>query len=191
MKTIANYENYSVTEDGRVFNNKTGRELKGACTGDGYRQICLRKDNGRNLHYVHRLVAQAYILNPDNKPQVNHKDMDKANNHISNLEWCTHQENVQHAWDNGRVVSDEDRRKMSESRKGRPAHNKGKKVSDETRRKMSEARKGKKHKKFSDETRLKMSEAKRNMSDETRRKMSESRKGKKRGKYNKKYTSPD
>lgn len=151
MKTIQGYENYSVAEDGRVFNNKTGRELKCKVERSGYIRVGLCMNNTKSLHSVHRLVALAYIPNPDNKPQVNHKDMNKANNHASNLEWCTMEENHRHAWANGRK---ETRRKISEAQKGRIGNRKGCKHSDESKRKMSEAKQN-----MSDETRLKMSEA--------------------------------
>lgn len=56
-------------------------------------------------YLVHRLVAQAFIPNPQNKPFINHKDGNPANNHVSNLEWCTHGENMQHAHDTGLIAN--------------------------------------------------------------------------------------
>jgi hypothetical protein len=102
MKTIQGYENYSVAEDGRVFNNKTGRELKYTYINTGYRRVGICRNNKQIKHLVHRLVAEAYVPNPDNKPCVNHLDKNKLNNHASNLEWCTSQENHRHSWANGR-----------------------------------------------------------------------------------------
>ena len=67
----------------------------------GYFQINLKTEGTRKLGLVHRLVAQAFIPNPDNKPQVNHKDGNKRNNSVSNLEWVTNAENMDHARANG------------------------------------------------------------------------------------------
>lgn len=67
----------------------------------GYYQCILRDTNGKR-HYtrVHRLVAKTFIDNPNKLPQVNHKDGNKLNNNVSNLEWCTNSENTQHGYDN-------------------------------------------------------------------------------------------
>ena len=56
--------------------------------------------NGKNIR-VHRLVGKAFVPNLENKPQINHIDGNKGNNHADNLEWCTNAENTQHAYDNG------------------------------------------------------------------------------------------
>ncbi|CEI81277.1 NUMOD4 motif [Oceanobacillus oncorhynchi] len=70
-------------------------------------QKCLRanvelyKEGSRKRVRVHRLVAEAFIPNPEKLPQVNHKDGNPLNNHVENLEWCTHKENVNHGFDNG------------------------------------------------------------------------------------------
>ena len=103
MKKIEGFENYSVTEDGKIYNNKFNRLLKHAIV-DGYHKVGLfnKAEGIYNMKkLVHRLVAEAYIPNPDNKETVNHIDGDKSNNHVSNLEWATRSENVQHAYSNG------------------------------------------------------------------------------------------
>lgn len=63
----------------------------------GYPTVNLDKDYKHKVEYVHRLVAEAFIPNPENKPEVNHKDANKTNNNAENLEWVTHLENVQHS----------------------------------------------------------------------------------------------
>ena len=67
----------------------------------GYAKLRLQSKPHAKQVMVHRLVAETYIPNPDNKPEVNHKDGDKLNNHVSNLEWSTRSENAKHALDTG------------------------------------------------------------------------------------------
>ena len=67
----------------------------------GYLVVTLRRDGAMKLCKTHRLVAQAFIPNPENKPQVNHIDGNKLNNNFDNLEWCTALENIKHAVDKG------------------------------------------------------------------------------------------
>lgn len=95
------YENYAVTKDGEVFsfNNHQFKTLKE--DRHGYLRVFLSKNSKKKGFFVHRLVAKAYIPNPEGKAQVNHKDGDKKNNHVSNLEWTTPEENINHALDTG------------------------------------------------------------------------------------------
>lgn len=86
-----------VTESGNVFIKETGKEITPKNNGNGYLRIYIPKIKKRFL--LHRLVATAYIPNPDNKPQVNHIDGNKHNNSASNLEWCTGQENMSHFYE--------------------------------------------------------------------------------------------
>ena len=88
---------YEITRDGRVINKLTNHTLSPQPNGKGY----LRVSIGKKLYFVHRLVAMQYIPNPNNYEQVNHKDGDKTNNSVENLEWVTNQGNRTHAVANG------------------------------------------------------------------------------------------
>ena len=91
---------YEVSSDGFVRNRHTGRILRAATDRDGYNTLVLYNDNGKCTKKIHRLVA-TYFLEPDDKrDQVNHKDGNKSNNTVANLEWCTRSENTRHAYKN-------------------------------------------------------------------------------------------
>ena len=94
MKDIAGFEGeYAITRDGRVWSYKSKRFLKPLNNGIGYYRVDLYKDKKIKRCLIHRLVAEAFIPNPDNKPQVNHLDECKSNNCVDNLEWATAKEN--------------------------------------------------------------------------------------------------
>lgn len=131
-RDIAGYEGlYQVSNMGRVksLNYKRTceeRVLKPAKKKCGYLEVLLYKD-GKTKHWkVHRLVAVAFIPNPDSLPQVNHKDECKTNNNVWNLEWCTHEYNQNYGTRNERAGS-----KISSKLKGKPK-------SEETKKKISE-----------------------------------------------------
>lgn len=91
---IPHYPDYLIEKDGRVFSLKTKKWLKASVGNQGYYGIELANDKGHKRLSVHRLVALTYIPNPNNLPQVNHKDENKLNNDVNNLEWCTRQYNM-------------------------------------------------------------------------------------------------
>ena len=101
-RQVAGYPDYEVSCDGRVRSNKkkTPIVLKPGLSRTGYPRVVLcARDGSKQNKTVHRVVAETYIPNPENKPQVNHKDGVKSNNTVDNLEWATPSENVQHAFD--------------------------------------------------------------------------------------------
>ena len=93
---IEGFENYEVSNLGKVRNIKSGRTLKPKLTHNGYLVHGLCENNKRKNLYLHRIIATAFIDNPRKKPQVNHIDENKLNNDLSNLEWCTARENLIH-----------------------------------------------------------------------------------------------
>lgn len=102
-KDIQGYEGqYQVSNLGRVKSlgnksNHKGEILLRQSTVNGYKHVSLSNNSLQQIHKVHRLVAVAFIDNPKNYPQVNHKDGNKQNNRVENLEWCNAQENALHA----------------------------------------------------------------------------------------------
>ena len=166
-KDIPEYEGlYQVSNFGNVKSLNylcTGKEkiMKPTKNKDGYLYINLYKDGKRKMFKVHRLVCFAFLENLLNYPCVNHKDENKENNHVNNLEWCTHEYNNNYGSKNeraseakkGKHHSEEHKQKISIAMKGRifseetkqklSEANKGKKRTEEHKRKISEANKGK------------------------------------------------
>ncbi len=97
---VSNFPDYQVSNHGRVKNKKTDKILKPYPTR-GYLRIGLYDETGRKCKLVHRLVAEAFIPNPKNKPAVNHINGCKTDNNVTNLEWSTASENLYHAHNNG------------------------------------------------------------------------------------------
>lgn len=127
-KNIKGYPNYMVSNLGRVKSlnyNHTGIEkiMKPSVSKRGYLLICLRKNRKVKYFKVHRLVAEAFIKNPNNYPQVNHKNEIKDDNRVENLEYCDAKYNSNYGTRNKRVAEAK----------------KGKKLSEETKNKISEA----------------------------------------------------
>lgn len=153
-KAIPGYEGrYEVSDHGRIkslnFRGCTGKEeiLKKRLKKDGYFEVAIF-DKGKQKYFrVHRIVAMAFIPNPEQKPEVNHLNGIKTDNRVENLEWCTSSENQKHAYRTGLQppTSEKQREARQKNALVAAATNIGRKASKETREKISASRKGKKH----------------------------------------------
>lgn len=103
---ITEYEEYFISKDGRVWSTKSNRFLVSSINAVGYYVITLMKDRKEKAMLMHRLLGVMFIQNPQNKPEINHKNGIKHDNSIENLEWVTPSENIRHSYDElGRVHS--------------------------------------------------------------------------------------
>lgn len=123
---IPGFPHYYVTPMGDVYNS-SGKKLSPYQNAKGYQKVDLMTNGQKSKQWVHRLVAKAYIPNPDGLPMINHKDENPSNNCVDNLEWCDAKYNANYG---------SHLQKLSESRKGIPC-------SEEAKRKLSLANKGK------------------------------------------------
>ena len=104
MKDIKGFEGlYAITSCGKVWSYRNKKCLKPYKQSKGYLAVSLYKDGTQKKYNIHRLVAEAYLPNPNNLPQVNHKDENKTHNYINNLEWCDNTYNVNYGTRNKRV----------------------------------------------------------------------------------------
>lgn len=100
-KNIESFEGYQVSNEGRVKNSK-GKILKPQKNSCGYLRVQLWEDGKQVMKFIHRLVAEAFIPNPQNLLEVNHKDENPSRNEVSNLEWCDKKYNVNYGTRNQR-----------------------------------------------------------------------------------------
>lgn len=160
-KPIKDFEGYyEVSNIGRVRSlnyKRTGKEkiLKNTESNDGYLIVGLTKNGKRKQFKVHRLVAEAFIPNPENKPCIDHINTVRSDNRVENLRWVSYKENSNNEktlekfkGENhhffGKHHTEETKQKMSEAQKGENNHMYGKHHTEETKKKMSEAQKGEK-----------------------------------------------
>ena len=134
-KIIEVFADYKVNENGEVYSIKRNKILK-QYEKKNYLGVYLYQDNKRKFRLVHRLVANAFIANPNNLPQINHKDENSKNNNVENLEWCTQKYN-----NNYGTYKERARKRMLENNPF-----KGKKHSEKSKEKMRLAKIGKESK---------------------------------------------
>lgn len=101
IREVPSHTWLKVDSEGNCYSSRTGSQLKPYTDRDGYLKVGSNYKGQNKRVFVHRAVALTFIPNPENKPCVNHKDSVRDNNHVDNLEWCTHKENTQHGLKHG------------------------------------------------------------------------------------------
>lgn len=91
------FKGYIIFEDGSIYSLRTGKQMKTRYDRDGYLRLGLTENGHQTTYHVHRILALCFLPNPKRLPQVNHKDGNKNNNSLSNLEWCSCRDNLIHA----------------------------------------------------------------------------------------------
>lgn len=118
-KAIAGYENvYEINTLGEVRRIDSGNILKGYVNPDGYRRVGLTVNGHTKVFLMHRLIAIAFIPNPNNYPCVNHKDENKSNNSLYNLEWCDYRYDLNYGTRNNRASKSKKRPILQYSKTG-------------------------------------------------------------------------
>lgn len=92
---------FLASPEGGIMVADTGEMARIMDNGHGYKQVQIMRNNKRYTKYVHRLVAECFLSNPESLPEINHKDGNKANNAVDNLEWCNRSQNQRHAYKTG------------------------------------------------------------------------------------------
>ena len=138
FKVIEEFPNYQISNLGNIKNNKDillkiGKRI----SNSGYIQVRLSKEGKYYYRYIHRLLAKAFLPNPNNYRTINHINGNKHDNRVENLEWLTHSENMKHAYKIGLNRISE---KQSEAiKKANTKYKKGKPLSEEHKKKLGEA----------------------------------------------------
>ena len=102
-RDVPDYPNYKASVYGELYSKRDNKIMSLGESEKGYLQVMLYKNGVGKTMKVHDIIARTFLPNPENKPEVNHKNGYKQNNRIDNLEWCTHKENMIHAYANGLV----------------------------------------------------------------------------------------
>lgn len=134
IRDIKGWEDYTIDTDGNVFSKRKNKYLKPNINKYGYCKIKLQKNKHTKMFSIHRLVAENFLENKDGLPQVNHKDGNKQNNNINNLEWCSAKYNMNYGTikekiskaNSGKIASIDTRLKLSQNSKDRIWVNDGK-----------------------------------------------------------------